>query len=163
FAAVNENNTDAFLSTLLLARILVPVPPGTPPTARPRDPDFPWQIDEIDGQRYISVYTSPERMAEDPRPRSGPEPATVSLRFVQLIGAWPGEGISFAVNPGTPVGATLPGSQIRALATWAVDVGLREEPPAEAMAAKKMEAPPAPGVAGAPAAGAERAIVMQRT
>ena len=163
YAAVNENNTDAFLSTLLLAEILVPVPPGTPTTARPRDPDFPWQIDQIDGQRYISVYTSSERMAEDPRPRSGPERATVGLRFVQLIGAWPDEGISFAVNPGTPVGATLPGSEIVALATWAADVGLREEPPAEAVAAKKLESPPAPGVAGAPAAGAEQAIVMQRT
>src|SRR5258706_15053320 len=48
--AAEENDTDAFLSTLLLARVILPVPVGTPNNARPRDQDFPWQIDEMDGQ-----------------------------------------------------------------------------------------------------------------
>ena len=163
-AAAEENNTDAFLSTLLLAQVLVPVPAGTSANARPRDRDFPWQIEEMDGQRYIAVYTSPGRLADHTRSGAKSEPTTVTLRFVQLIGAWPDETVSFAVNPGSPVGATLPGSQIVALATWAADVGLREEPSADVVvAAKKYESTPVLGVAGAPTSGAERATVMQRT
>ena len=163
-AAAGENNTDAFLSTLLLARVIVPVPAGTPATARPRDRDFPWQIEEADGQRFIAVYTSPGRLAEHTRTVASAEPTTISLNFVQLIGGWPDQAISFAVNPGSPVGATLPGSQIVALAIWAADVGLREEPSAEmVVAAKRHESTPVLGVAGAPASGADRATVMQRT
>ena len=159
-AAAEENNTDAFLSTLLLARIILPVPHGTPGSARPRDPDFPWQVDRVDGQRFISVYTSPERFAEHAVGRFGTGVGSVSLRFVQLIGAWPDEEISFAINPGTAVGATLPGSQIVALAAWANDVGLRDEPSAEVAVAPKVEPT---SVAGAPAVGATQATMMQRT
>ncbi len=162
-AAADENNTDAFLSTLLLARVILPVPAGTPTGARPRDRDFPWQVESSDGQRFIPVFTSPERLREHRGSRPG-DVSSVSLRFVQLIGAWPDAEVSFAVNPGTPVGATLPGSQIVALASWAAEVGLRDEPSADmVMAAKKHESTPVVGVAGAPANGADRATVMQRT
>jgi hypothetical protein len=83
---------------------------------------------------------------------------------VQLIGAWPDEDISFAINPGSPVGAILPGSEIIALASWATEVGLRDEPSADVMmAARSYESAPVMGVAGAPANGADRATVMQRT
>jgi hypothetical protein len=159
-AAAEENNTDAFLSTLLLARIILPVPHGTASVARPRDPDFPWQVDRVDGQRFVSVYTSPERFAEHAVGRFGTGVSSVSVRFVQLIGAWPDEEISFAINPGTAVGATLPGSQIVALAAWANDVGLRDEPSAEVALAPKVEPT---SVAGAPAIGAIQATMMQRT
>jgi hypothetical protein len=163
-SAAEENNTDAFLSTLLLARVILPVPVGTPNTVRPHDTDFPWQIDEMDGQPFISVFTSPERLSEHQPARLATELSSVSLRFVQLIGSWPSEEIAFAINPGSPVGATLPGSQIVALAAWAREVGLRDEPAGEVMvAAKKNESTPAVGVAGAPANGADRATVMQRT
>ena len=160
-AAADENNTDAFLSTLLLARVILPVPVGTPTNARPRDPNFPWQIEFADGQRFIAVFTSPERLAEHTQTRYL---SSVSLKFVQLIGAWPDEEVAFAINPGSPVGATLPGSQIIALASWATEVGLRDEPSADVVvAAKKNESTPVTGVAGAPANGADRATVMQRT
>jgi hypothetical protein len=160
-AAVLENNNDAFLSTLLLARVIVPVPAGTSNGIRPRDPSFPWQIETGDGQRFIAVFTSPERLEEHRPSRFS---STVSLRFVQLIGAWPDEHIAFAINPGSPVGAILPGSEIIALASWATEVGLRDEPSGDVVvAAKKNEATPVLGVAGAPANGADRATVMQRT
>ena len=163
-SAAEENNTDAFLSTLLLARVILPVPVGTSNAARPRDEDFPWQIEEMDGQPFISVFTSPERLSEHQPAGPATELSSVSLRFVQLIGSWPSEEIAFAINPGSPVGATLPGSQIVALAAWAREVGLRDEPAGEVMvAAKKNESTPAVGVAGAPANGADRATVMQRT
>jgi hypothetical protein len=160
--AAADNNTDAFLSTLLLARVIVPVPLGTPSGSRPRDPSFPWQIETgDDGHRFIAVFTSPERLDERPLSRSG---SSLSMRFVQLIGAWPDEQIAFAINPGSPVGAVLPGSEIIALASWATEVGLRDEPAGDmVVAAKKVESTPVMGVAGAPANGADRATVMQRT
>jgi hypothetical protein len=163
-AAAEENNTDAFLSTLLLARIVLPVPISMPPGSRPRDKYFPWQIEEMDGQRFIAVFTSPERMAEHGQSRFGPDVSSMSMRFIELIAAWPGEKISFAINPGSPVGATLPGSQIVGLAAWAAEVGLRDEPSTEVVVApKKNEPVPSLGVAGAPTAGAAHATVMQRT
>jgi SseB protein N-terminal domain len=164
-AAAEGNNTDAFLSTLLLARVVLPVPRGTSSSARPRDRDFPWQIAQgDDGQRFIAVFTSPERLAEHNQARLSFDPSSISLRFVQVIAAWPGEDISFAINPGSPVGAVLPGSQIVALAAWAMDVGLRDDEPTAdvVVAAKKSESTPVLGVAGAPAVGAQRATVMQR-
>jgi hypothetical protein len=162
-AAAESGNSDSFLSTLLLARIIVPVPPGTPPGSRPRDRGFPWRIEGSDPGKLIAVFTSPERMAEHPISRYGREMSSVSLRFVQLIGAWPDESIGFAVNLGSPVGATLPGSQIMALASWAAEVGLRDDPSAEIVAAPKRSESAPSSVAGAPAAGADRATVMQRT
>ncbi len=163
-AAAEVNNTDAFLSTLLLAQVILPVPAATPTAARPRDPDFPWQIGEADGQSYIAVFTSPERLADHGRSRFNGQITTVSLRFVELIAAWPSDDVSFAINPGSPVGATLPGSQIVALASWARQVGLRTEPSADiVVAAKKVETKPSAGVAGAPVVSSERATVMQRS
>ncbi len=163
-AAAETNNTDSFLSTLLLARVILPVPISMPPGSRPRDKYFPWQIEESDGQRSIAVFTSPERMAEYGPLRLGPDISSMSMRFIELIGAWPSAKIQFAINPGTPVGASLPGSQIVALAAWAAEVGLRDEPAGDVViAAKKHEAVPSMGVAGAPTAGAAKATVMQRT
>ncbi len=96
------------------------------------------------------VFTSPERMVE----RLGPGDS-VTVKFGQLIRVWPDESWSFAVNPGTPVGATLPGAQITALASWAAEVGLSDEPSVEfeaAAAAASRIGTPAP----------ERPVVMQK-
>lgn len=161
--AKEDGNTDAFLSTLLLARVVVPVPVGTASSVRPQDRDFPWQIEEIDGQDFIVIYTSAERLAEHRLAGHAMVHSSVSVRFVQVISAWPSPEVSFVVNPGSPVGATLPGSQIVALATWADEVGLRDDPPADVVMTTKKDEAPARGVAGAPAAGADRATVMQRT
>ena len=65
--------------------------------------------------------------------------------------------IAFAVNPGTPVGATLPGSQIVALASWADEVGLTDEP---TEAAAEREPEPAQPTGNGPAPGP---VVMQKT
>ncbi len=163
-AAAERNDTDAFLSTLLLAVVIVPVPGGTASHARPRDAHFPWQITEKDGRPAIAVFTSAERFAEYRAARSAVEVTSVSTRFVQLIASWPDPSIEFAVNPGTPVGATLPGAQIVGLANWATEVGLRDDPAADVMVAAKPEPSSASaGVAGAPMVAAGSAMVMQRT
>jgi hypothetical protein len=125
-AAAGDGSTDSFLSTLLLARVLVPLPVGGSRHLRPGDRDFSWHTETIDGESYVVVFTSQARLAEHMAASVGPEASldAVPVKFVHLIRAWPDESWSFAVNPGTPVGATLPGAQIVALATWAAEVGL---------------------------------------
>ncbi|GAA1845445.1 hypothetical protein GCM10009687_09070 [Asanoa iriomotensis] len=140
--AAGDGSTDTFLSTLLLARVLLPVSPDSKPGAQPGSDGFVWRTETIDDEPYVVVFTSPERMAEHVDKIHD----TVMVKFVKLINSWPQEDWSFAVNPGTPVGAKLPGAQIVALASWAADVGLDasdDEP--VAAAAPRQEAPaPAP-------------------
>ncbi|MEV5693188.1 SseB family protein [Micromonospora globbae] len=121
--AAGAGSTDTFLSTLLLARVLLPVAAGSAPGSRPGDPGFVWRTEELDGETFVVVYTSAERMAD--HVDGGVE--TVQVKFVQLIRRWPDEAWSFAVNPGTPVGAKLPGEQIIGLANWAAEVGLGDD------------------------------------
>jgi hypothetical protein len=108
FEAAEAGNTDAFLSTLLLATVLIPKSAGTTNGA--------WRPQPIDGEPHIVCYTSTQHLAEPLE--------TVSIKFIKLIQEWPDPTWSFAVNPGTPVGATLPGGQLLALANWAAEVGL---------------------------------------
>ncbi|GIF53283.1 type III secretion system (T3SS) SseB-like protein [Asanoa ferruginea] len=156
--AAGSGNTDTFLSTLLLARVLLPVSSDSSAGAKPGGDGFVWRTETIDDQPYVVVFTSPERMAE--HLDNGHE--TVTVKFVRLISRWPQENWSFAVNPGTPVGAKLPGAQIVALASWAAEVGLDagDDEPVVA-AAPKQEAPkPAPAPAAVDAA---LPTMMQKT
>ncbi|ROT34367.1 SseB family protein [Micromonospora sp. HM5-17] len=145
--AAESGSTDSFLSTLLLAQVLLPVAPGSAAGSRPGDDGFEWRTELLDGDRYVVVFTSPERLA-DHLPTSV---ETVEVKFVQLIRRWPDDAWSFAVNPGTPVGAKLPGSEIVALANWAAEVGLGDDPegtepapaaPTEEEAPRSTYAPP---------------------
>jgi hypothetical protein len=149
-SAASDGQTDAFLSTLLLARVLVPVPPGASAATLPGQPGFQWRREQVDDQPFVVVFTSNARMAD----HLGSGADAVTVKFVQLIRAWPDESWSFAVNPGTPVGATLPGTQIRALASWAAEVGLSDEP---SVAWEHAETP-APATRPEP----ERPVVMQK-
>ncbi|MCW3838865.1 SseB family protein [Micromonospora yasonensis] len=125
--AAGSGSTDGFLSTLLLARVLLPVAADSAAGSRPGDPGFVWHTEQLDGGTYVVVYTSPERLAD----RAERPVDTVRVKFVQLIRRWPDESWSFAVNPGTPVGATYPGEQVLALANWAAEVGLGDDPEGE--------------------------------
>ncbi|MET8229630.1 SseB family protein [Micromonospora sp. NPDC005298] len=121
--AAGAGSTDTFLSTLLLARVLLPAAPESVPGSRPGDPGFVWRTGQLDGETYVVVYTSAERLAD----HTDGDVDTVRVKFAQLIRRWPDEDWSFAVNPGTPVGAKLPGEQIVALANWAAEVGLGDD------------------------------------
>ncbi|MFI5934862.1 SseB family protein [Actinoplanes sp. NPDC051494] len=124
YLASLEHSTDAFLSTLLLAGVLVPVADGSSPGAGPGDPGFEFRTEDLDGERFLVVFTSEERLADHFL-----EPVrTASVRFVDLIGNWPDSGWSFSVNPGTVVGAKYPGQQVIALASWAAEAGLGGDP-----------------------------------
>jgi hypothetical protein len=122
-AAAASGSPDRFLSTLLLAKVFLPVADGADPEIRPGDRGFLWRTDKIDDQPYVVVFSSPERVAEHlDRPAE-----LLGVRFMQLIRAWPDESWSLAVNPGTPIGATLPGSQITGLVSSAAEVGLGDD------------------------------------
>jgi hypothetical protein len=135
--AADAGNTDTFLSTLLLARILLPG--GTDAADLLVDPAR-WHTEELDGGRFVTVFTSVQRLTA----HLGPDAPAAWLRFTQLIGVWPDAGVSFALNPGTPIAATLPGDQVQALAVWAADVGLTSDEPAPAAVEQPAPAPPRP-------------------
>jgi hypothetical protein len=148
--AAGEGSTDGFLSTLLLAKVLVP---GLREDALANIDQ--WYTEEIDDQRYVVVFTSAEALNQ----HLGEDSPATWVKFTQLINAWPRESLSFAVNPGTPIGATLPGSQIVALAAWAAGEGLTDEQPEPEQPAVTPEPPrrssPPPPTTGP--------VVMQKT
>jgi hypothetical protein len=148
--AAGEGSTDTFLSTLLLAKVLVPGPQDDAIANIDQ-----WRTEEIDNQPYVVVFTSTERLHQ----YLGEEAPATWVKFTQLINAWPDELMSFAVNPGTPIGATLPGSQLVALATWAADEGLTDERP-EPQASTATPEPFAPGSATPPP---NASVMMQKT
>ncbi|MEH1012336.1 SseB family protein [Micromonospora sp. CPCC 206060] len=158
-AAAGGGSTDTFLSTLLLARVLLPVAVDSAPGTLPGQDGFVWATEQLDGEPYVVVYTSPERLAD----RDCPPVETVQVKFVQLIRRWPDENWSFAVNPGTPVGAKLPGGQIVALANWAAEVGLGDDvgEPVETPAPAEVPAPRTPYAPAATDPG--RPPMMQKT
>ncbi|MEU8259344.1 SseB family protein [Micromonospora sp. NPDC048999] len=156
--AVGSGSTDGFLSTLLLARVLLPVAAGSALESRPGDPGFVWRTEQLDGETYVVVYTSPERLAD----RVDPPVDTVRVKFVQLIRRWPDESWSFAVNPGTPVGAKYPGEQVLALANWAAEVGLGDDPESEPEPPATEADPVAETRPAAPPVDPSRPVTMQK-
>lgn len=135
--AATSGSTDTFLSTLLLAQVLLPVAADSAPGSRPGGAGFVWRTEELDGAVSVVVYTSPERLAD----HTTGTVETIRVRFVQLIQQWPDRSWSFVVNPGTPIDTKMPGEQIVGLANWAVEVGLGEDRP-EPDAAPAASAPP---------------------
>ncbi|MFG1605553.1 SseB family protein [Actinoplanes sp. NPDC049265] len=150
-AAADEHSTDSFLSTLLLATVLVPVADNSRPGSTPGESGFVFRTEEMDGGTFLVVFTSRDRIAEhhDHPVRTAP------TKFLELIRNWPDPNWSFAVNPGSPVGAKYPGSQIIALASWADEAGLGVEP--EERAEKAAPVPQRASDA------AQHATVMQKT
>lgn len=122
-AAHRTGSSGTYLSVLLLAKVLLSVAEGADPAVRPGQDGFVWRTEKIDDQICVVVFTAPERVAAHLV-----EPVTtIDVRFLQMIRAWPDEGWSLAVNPGTAIGVTLPGGQITALASSAAEVGLGDD------------------------------------
>ena len=153
--AADAGNTDRFLSTLLLATVLVPVAHHSRPGSAPGESGFAFRTEQMDDEQYLIVFTSRDRLSEH-----FAEPTrTVGVRFYELIRNWPDPTWSFAVNPGGPIGAKYPGPQVIALASWATEAGLGAEPEGPVLAE-----PAVPVPAPEPASDdAQHATVMQKT
>ncbi|MFC3993545.1 SseB family protein, partial [Actinoplanes siamensis] len=154
--AADAGNTDVFLSTLLLANVLVPVAHHSRPGSAPGESGFAFQPEEVGGEKFLIVFTSKDRLSE----HYGEPTRTVGARFFELIRNWPDPHWSFAVNPGTPVGAKYPGAQIIALANWAAEAGLGADPVDGPSVEEAAEVVPAPEPASDEA---QHATVMQKT
>jgi hypothetical protein len=118
--AAEEGSTDRFLSTLLLAKVIVPGWDGES-TVDPAG----WGTEDLPGGRHLIVFTSQERMTE----RLGVDVGGGWIKFTRLIRSWPGPSLAFAVNPDTKIGATLPGDEVVQLASWAAEQGLGADEP----------------------------------
>ncbi|MCM4079364.1 SseB family protein [Paractinoplanes hotanensis] len=153
FDAAGGHSTDAYLSTLLLATVLVPVANHSRPGSSPGESGFAFRTEQVDGETFLVVFTSKDRLAEHYS-----EPTrTVGVRFYELIRNWPDPAWSFAVNPDGPIGAKYPGPQVIALASWAAESGLGLDPESPADDAVPVPAPE-------PASDdAQHATVMQKT
>ncbi|WP_254876698.1 SseB family protein [Verrucosispora sp. NA02020] len=157
--AAEAGSTDTFLSTLLLARVLMPVAADSVTGTRPGDPGFVWPTVQLDGQTFVVAYTSPQRLSDHTDPAAA---ETLQVRFVQLIRCWPDTSWSFAVNPGTPVGAKLPGEQIVGLANWAAELGLGDDPERETESSAEPTVSSKGPREAAPVVDPVRPIVMQK-
>ncbi|WP_264159353.1 SseB family protein [Actinomadura rudentiformis] len=110
FEAARRRDTDTFFKILLGAQVLVPADADTPWGISPDDREFPWRPVPVHGQTSIQVFTSLKWMNE----------AIGSSRFVmpsllEMVAAWPDTEWTLVLNPGTPIDATMPGEQVRAL------------------------------------------------
>ncbi|WP_250029195.1 SseB family protein [Paractinoplanes maris] len=153
FDAAGGHSTDAFLSTLLLATVLVPVANHSRPGSSPGESGFAFRTEQVDGETFLIVFTSKDRLAEH-----FAEPTrTVGVRFYELIRNWPDPAWSFAVNPTGPIGAKYPGPQVIALASWAAESGLGLDPDSPVEDAAPVP-PPEPANDDA-----QHATVMQKT
>ncbi|MFP3961504.1 SseB family protein [Actinomadura fulvescens] len=110
FEAALHRDTDTFFKILLGAQVLVPAEADTPWGISPDDQEFPWRPVPVHGHISIQVFTSLKWMNE----------AIGSSRFVmpsllEMVAAWPDAEWTLVINPGTPIDATMPGEQVRAL------------------------------------------------
>ncbi|GIL31595.1 SseB family protein [Actinocatenispora comari] len=120
--ASRTGDRKTFMDALLGAYLLVPVPEGASPgPTAVTTPDFPWPSIERNGTPQVPVFTSQERMRE----RVGAAPYAV-VPFVLIVEHWPHREWYLALNPDTPVSATVDGDQIAELAEWARRTHLAE-------------------------------------
>ncbi|KAB2364189.1 SseB family protein [Actinomadura montaniterrae] len=137
YEAALGGDSDAFLRVLLNANVLVPIPADAPLEVTPVQREFRWDAALRDGAA-VRVFTSLVRLRE-----VLPESRFVYADFRELIGAWPRDDWALLLNPGTRIGASLRGNQVRALSEWALRVGLVQARPT---------VPPAPPAPREPAA-----------
>ena len=146
--AASVGDTETFLGVLMQAWAYLPVPDDVPDGVQPGDPGFNWYTDLIDGAYSATAFTTRVRLTS----RYG-ERRFVRTTFARVAEHWPGLEYSLYVNPGTEVGANMPGPQVETLVEWARTKGLieaayemerRESPRAAAPAEPAAPEPPAP-------------------
>ncbi len=117
--AAAEGNSAAFLETLMRSWAYVPIPFGSSKSALPGDSEFGWHTDVIEGEYTVTAFTTSVRLTA----RYGDMPY-VKTTFARLAQQWPGIEYSLYVNPGTEVGANMPGPQVTTFVKWANAKGL---------------------------------------
>ncbi|MFG2003629.1 SseB family protein [Spirillospora sp. NPDC048911] len=157
FETAMRRDTDAFFKILLGAQVLVPAQADTPWGISPGDPEFPWQPVPVHGQASIQVFTSLKWMNE----------AIGSSRFVmpsllEMVSAWPDTEWTLVIDPGTPIDATMPGEQVRAL-SGPPRAAATSDRPAEAKPTAGQPSPLRPQRGATPPATAQPADAVDST
>jgi hypothetical protein len=118
-SAAVHGDTEAFLTALLGAEIVLPTEtPVTDPNLI-TTPDFPWHTVPVGGLSVIMVFSSAkmlDRIAPAERPR-------VRTPFVAALAGWPSEEHLLCFNPGSRTELFLSGEAIASLAAtpaWAM-------------------------------------------
>lgn len=119
--AATSGDSGAFLEMLMRSWAYIPLPEDGVDNARPGDPDFRWHTDIIEGEYTVTAFTTANRLAT----RYG-DLRYVKTTFARLTKEWPGGAHSLYVNPGTEVGANMPGPQVTTFVEWAQAKGLLE-------------------------------------
>lgn len=148
YEAASTGDSDAFLRVLLNANVLVPIPDDAPLEVTPMQREFRWDA-ALRTESSVQVFTSLVRLRE-----VLPESRFVYADFRELIGAWPRDDWAMLLNPGTHIGASLRGDQVRELSEWAARVGLvparPEVPPVQRTQPPRPEPDSRPSPAPAP-------------
>ncbi|MFG2062001.1 SseB family protein [Micromonospora sp. NPDC048871] len=113
-AAVENDDTVAFLTALATGALLVPVPPS----ATPAEP-VAWPTGHHEGVTHVMAYTSPGAIA------AGLPGQDVSYRvsvLTDLAVDWPDEAWVLAVNAGLPIGVRLTAEELATLTAASVEV-----------------------------------------
>ena len=151
YRAQRSGDPGSYLDMLVMSEVLLPL---TAPAAAAdlTRPEFPWRVETVDDLPTVSVFTSPQRLADG---ISGSVP-TVRVDMVVLLRAWPDPNWRLAVNPGSAIPSMFPGGQVPDLFRWAQALIVRMEdgPVAPVAPAPVVPAPvvPGPAVPASPAA-----------
>jgi len=109
----------------------------------------PTQALEMDGGRVVPVFTSIDRYEECLGGHELDVP-TVTLDFISVLRQWPDDELRLAVNPGSPIGITLPGERVRHLVAHAEELvrrrlgGAPPQPPVQPSVSPFTSAEPPP-------------------
>ncbi|MFC0531059.1 SseB family protein [Phytohabitans kaempferiae] len=108
----------------------------------------PTQALEMDGVLVVPVFTSVDRY-EDCLGGHDIDIPVVTLDFISVLRQWPGDDHRLAVNPGSPIGITLPGERVRDLIAHAEQLVRRRigdtpppPPPPPVLPFSDLEPPP---------------------
>lgn len=107
----------AFLTTLFSVtdQLRLAMDAGTDPGERFGGQDMPWHTRKVGDRTVVPVFTTVGRQNEVLGRAVG---SRSSATLENLLRYWPNTGWDLALNPGTPIGALLPGDQIWALSEW---------------------------------------------
>lgn len=123
-AAVAAEDPDALMAALLRAEFTVPLAPADTVLAQPPEsigPDFPWWcLPDEQGRPSVPVFTSAALMRQ--ALGDGGVSAVVHATSARLFANWPDPDWQLAVNPGTPLAVSLPGTAVQQVSRWLDDL-----------------------------------------
>ncbi len=105
---------DRYLDALVVSRALMPTA-GPASADDLRSETFPWLVDIRGPDPVITVFTSPQRLADG----GYPSERAVAADLIAIVQAWPDARFSLAVNPGSAISALFAGREVPTLTSWA--------------------------------------------